>query len=131
MGFKLSRLDTRTKADAGVEMAVRDLETGEPSDFVLLVAGADSKQAQEAQDRVSRRYMLAADSTAKPTVAQLREDGLDLLVAVTLGWRGLEDEAGEPIPFSPAKAKELYSQCPELADQVRRFTRDRANFLLG
>ena len=112
------------------EMAVRHPVTGEPTDAVILVAGVDSEQYQTAQRQAwERRLDRSSQGRAKPTFEEFEQDGLELLVACTLGWRGLVKE-GQELAYSPAAARKLYSD-PRyvwLRTQVDRFIGDRANF---
>jgi hypothetical protein len=55
---------------------------------------------------------------------------IDLLTAVTIGWRGLKS-GKDTVEFSPEVAKGLYENAPSVASQVDRFVADRVNFTKG
>ena len=101
---------------------------GEPTGIVLKVVGQDSKQVRE----VTKRFALIMDEQ-KPTLErmnQVEQRASEIVAACIVGWTGLEDEDGNPLPYSPDKALELVSK-PELAfisEQVVRYAADRQNF---
>lgn len=47
---------------------------------------------------------------------------------VLLDWRGLEDDDGNPIPYSQQKAKELLSDNSSFAEIVQELASDYSNF---
>jgi hypothetical protein len=47
---------------------------------------------------------------------------------VVAGWSGFNDEAGNPIPFSPEACIELFDYAPEIFDLMWLFAAQRANF---
>lgn len=111
-------------------MPVKHPVTGEPTDAVILVAGVDSEQYQVAQRQAwERRLDRSSQGRNKPTFEEYEQDGLELLVACTVGWSGLSKD-GKDLDYTPAAARKLYSD-PRyvwLRTQVDRFIGDRANF---
>lgn len=117
--MELKSLYTAEAHESGAELQVKNPVTGELTDFYITIAGVDSKTYREAL----RNYQRAI-------VSKKEADELELLVAVTKGWRGLESE-GKPVEFSADKARELYENAPPIAQQVDRFIVDRRNFTKG
>lgn len=90
----------------------------------------DSAAAQAHQRAVTNRRLAAR--TRKLTAEEIEAEGVDLLVALTRGWR-LATLDGQPldVPFSTADARELYG-APEMAWlklQASEFVGDAGNFL--
>lgn len=116
--MKLESLFTADAHEAGSEMQVKNPATGEPMDVWLLIRGLDSKTFRAASLDYNRK-MMAAKSEEREDLA------LDLLVSITVGWRGIDEE------FSQDKIKELYQKSPAIRDQVDEFFTDRRNFIQG
>jgi hypothetical protein len=123
-GFKLSQLavDT-TKSEDGVW-----IEFG--AGFELLIARANNaafkaelaRLVKPYQREIAREGMSSRHATDAHTKAQAK--------CVVLNWRGLEDEDGEPIPYSPEKAFEILSdpRYPELKEFVDIESNNLDNF---
>ena len=62
------------------------------------------------------------------SVAQIEEQALEIDVAATVGWSGIEID-GEDLKFSPAQAKMIYKKFPWIREQVEEFFNDRSNFM--
>ncbi|MFO0271362.1 MAG: hypothetical protein ACK53W_12610 [Gemmatimonadota bacterium] len=128
----LSKLDTVAAADEGAIMDVLhpitqerlvDPETGEA--VSLRLAGIDSERYRAHVRRSTNRRI--QNRSRKVTAEDIEAEALDLLVAVTLGWTGI-DLDGKPLPYSAANAKTLYTRCPWMREQADVFVGDRANF---
>lgn len=101
---------------------------GEPTGIVLKVVGQDSKQVRE----VTKRFALVMDGDTQTLerINQMEQRAAEIVAACIVGWSGLEDDDGGPLPYSTEKALELVSK-PELAfiaEQVVRYAADRQNF---
>ena len=115
---------TADEHEKGREVAINNPSTGEPSDVVFIVRGPDSKTFRKAILK-SNRANLEVDDTDRMT---------DLLVAVTIDWRGLKQGSGKDakyVPFSPEAARKIYDQSPDVATQVMTFVSQRQNFIKG
>ena len=55
------------------------------------------------------------EDKAKFVLAEAQDSLVDNLL---VGWSGLIDDTGKEIPFSKAKAKELFDMLPDLADEL-------------
>ena len=53
--------------------------------------------------------------------------GVQMMVAATLGWSGL-DRDGEPLEFTPDNVKWLFAENDWIGQQAIEFMKDRANF---
>ncbi len=132
----LSALDTRKAAEQGFELQLENPFTGEPLDIWITVLGADSGAYQDLLREQSRRRteILAKRKQKMLSQDDIERDTLELLAAVTTGWRAGEGVTldGQPFPaFSRAAARELYSRAGMrwIAQQVDRAMGDRQNFL--
>lgn len=124
------------QADAPARMTILHPVTGEPlvdadgSPAWIDVHSADSAAAQKHHRAVQNRRLQSR--ARKITAEELEAEGIDLLAALTAGWRllGLD---GTPldIPCNRQNAAELYAE-PSAAwirEQVNAFAADRGNFL--
>lgn len=122
--------------DAPVRMVIRHPGTGEPltdeaGEPAWIDLYAMDSKAGLTQQRAARNRRLQSRAR-KINAEDLEQEGIDLLAALTAGWRllGLD---GTPldVPCSRANAAELYAE-PALAwirEQVDVFVADRGNFL--
>lgn len=133
MGVSLARFDTKTKANAGIEIELLDARTGVGSGAFITVRGTDSDEfrafnADRARIHLERIREHGA-KTKQQSAAEADEDGAELLAACTVGWRDLDNEDGTPLAFSPAAAKALYLKYPLIREQIDRAIADRSAFL--
>ena len=122
-------------ADEPRPMPVTDPVTGAPitnpdgSAVVLMLYGQDSDVYRRITDANANRRLEHAvgGRRAKLTAEQLRAESLEVVVACTAGWEGIEWD-GAPLAFSPANARKLYTALPWLQEQAEGFIGDRAHF---
>ena len=130
MGFSISRFDTKTKANAGIEVELLDEATGAKSGAFVTVLGTDSdvfRNAAAEQGRARQeRARLSPGKAFTPREQDL--EAAELLAACTTGWRGLEDE-GVEIPFTKERAQKYYADLPTLREQVSQAVGSRTLFL--
>jgi hypothetical protein len=139
MQFDLAQIDTKTLAETGVEMPVKSLDgkpliarNGDP--VVISVLGSDSTKYRTLTRAQLRKRMeaMAAGKQGALTEAEMDEterDVIDVLVACTVGWKGVLTTEGEPIPFTEDNVRKLYSAYPVIREQVDEFISKRANFI--
>lgn len=135
---KLNDFNTNTLSDEGVDMHLLDPNFEEmyldddtrtkPVNIRLL--GKDSerflkKQRQLTERRIQRSRGQRANKL--PSVEETLAEQCELLAAVTLGWN--IEEGDGPVPFSEAKARDIYMRYPWIREQVDEFVGSRANFL--
>lgn len=126
----LAAFDTRKGAEAGMDLALTHPQTGATLPATLQLLGADSdawheKQAELLQARVNR---LAKNKKNLASVEELEHDSIELLVAVTTGWRDLVLD-GAPLAWNPENARRLYTRFPWIREQAFEAVNDRGNFL--
>lgn len=128
----LSKLDVKGAADRGADMPLRHPATGEElfndagEAMVIRLLGADSEEYRRTV-RVNANRNLKLGRQA-PTVERFEQGGIDLLVAVTVGWKGLQFD-DSALEYSPDAARKLYTEHLWIREQVDAFVAERANFL--
>lgn len=128
-----SKLDVATTASAGEALELKHPVTGEILQGVkIFLRGMDSPEFQNTKRvALNRRLEQSArrGSQAPITVERLDQDNIDIFVAVTIGWEGVELD-GKLIEFSPEKARLLYNdrRFPWVVEQIDEFVGDRKNF---
>lgn len=101
------------------------LPDGENSGIVLKLISLDAPAPRS----VARTYAQNFVGT-KPTIEALEQQNGEVVAACIVGWSGLEDETGAPLPYSAEKAKELMcnSELAFVREQVESFISKRVNF---
>lgn len=117
--MELKGLYTLEEHESGAEIQIKDPSTDKPTDFYILVQGVDS-----------RAYRTALRAFHRSILENKEGGDIELLVAVTKGWRGLESD-GKEVKHSDKTAKELYMNAPAVASQVDQFVSNRKNFTKG
>jgi len=117
--MEISSLYTADAHESGSEVQVISPTDGELTDFYITVVGPDSKQYREA---VRKFQMALLENTEGADI--------EMLVAITKGWRGLMDGKKE-VKYSDKVASKLYIDAPFVAGQIDRFIADRKNFTPG
>lgn len=115
--MKFGELLTTEIHDAGADMEVTHPATGEPTGVFIRVRGIDSRTYRAAAAEYQRKLAKAKTDDEKESAA------LDLDVAITAGWRGIDD-----MEFSADAARKLYSESPSIRAQVASFFVNRRNF---
>lgn len=138
-GFDFNTLDTVGAADIPTEMTLRHPSTDmkltyEDGDKELPVTisllGLESSAARKLRRRFQARRLERLDKGKKMrlTPEQLDEERLDMYVALTQSWKGI-DWKGEPLPCTPANVRMLYTERDWIQDQIAEYTGDLANYL--
>ncbi len=115
----IEQLYTADAHEEGAEIRILSPINGDETDFYIIVKGVDSKSYREAVRAYHRKLIN-------------KEDGgeIDLLVAITKGWRGLQSKDKE-VKFTSKLAYDLYVNAPNIASQVDAFVAERRNFTKG
>ena len=134
MTASLAMFDTKTKANAGVEVELTSPRTFEGTGVFITVHGTDSDQFRKASAEMARRTLeLSQAGGGKVDQEQRDELQANLLAACTIGWRGLVDEdiTGEDknVPFTKAKVAQIYLSHPVIREQVDAAIANRQAFL--
>lgn len=137
MGTNLAEFDTVSACDAGVIVPLLHPRTGKPTGAAIEVYGKDStvfrEYIREAINEQRRRE--AAASRKRGGTPQIRtaeddeRDGINMLVACTKGWTGLDDEDGQPLPFTVPNCRKVYTNYPRIRAQVDAAIEDWESFL--
>ena len=117
--MELNSLYTLEEHESGAEVQIRDPATDELTDFFITVQGVDS-----------RAYRTALRAFHRSILDNKDGGEIELLAAVTIGWRGLEKN-GKEVKFSQKAAKDLYQNAPAVAQQLDQFIANRKNFIKG
>lgn len=129
-GTKMFDLSAVKMADSA-ELAIADPITGEPTGFVLTIANPYSAAAKGVQRKMFDRALAEGQKgrKVKRTFEDVERFGVDSLVAITLGWKGLHSD-GQEIPYSVEAARSLYETeaLGWLRDEVQAFYEDRNSF---
>jgi hypothetical protein len=109
---------------------------GAPTDVVFLLAGPGHAARVDLDRKLSKRSLRQFNKTGKASLPddpdELRDQETERMVALTLGWRGVTDKAGEPLPFTPEAAREAYeNRRSSIRAQVAKALADIANFTPG
>ena len=107
MGFNLR---TIRQVDTAV-IEIKDPADGTPLGVRFTLAGPTHPERKRIQFSQQRKTMRAFEKKGRvdlPDPEEAEESRLQNLAAYTLGWEGVEDDKGQPIPFSPAAALALY-----------------------
>jgi hypothetical protein len=136
MSFDIAKLDTRARAEAGVEMPIRNPSTGavvtdDDGKAVTITFGGRNSDKYRAVQRDVKKYRTdLAAKNIQPTEAEGRREMEKVVTAMTLGWSGLELD-GEPFPFTPANAERLWADTrwTWLLEQAFVFVSQEGNFL--
>ena len=122
----LTQFDVVSPANEGVWMNLEHPVTGEPLDVKIKLAGVDSdyykKELRKQQNKKFKKGF------RKLSAEELEADTIELLVACTLDWEGVELE-GQALECNPENVRKIYKRFPWIREQVDNFINDRANFL--
>jgi hypothetical protein len=139
MEFALDGIDTKTLSESGVDVVIKKLNSNEPlkaanGEIVSIkVLGPDSgKYRSLSRTQIRKRLAKRAAGNTEFTDADMDEtdhDAMEILAGCTVGWNGILDKAGKPIPCTPENALKLFENYPVVREQVDLFISERANFL--
>lgn len=99
--------------------------------YIDVYSSDSDRQRKHERTITNRRFRQMQGMRVKMTAEQREEEALDLLAALTAGWRLLAlDGSALDIPFSPEAARSLYANPATawLREQVNEFAADRGNF---
>lgn len=123
--MKLSQLNTVDAANQGEWCEIVHPVTGKTG-VALKLLGQDGRLFRERM--ASFRAQQANKSPVE--IAEASEiEAMATRIAATVAWRGLEDDDGKPLDFTPENVKTLYETAPIARDQADLFMGTRSNFL--
>ena len=128
--FKIGSIEDASSAVVDLKHPV----TGAPLGASITLAGPEHPSRKALEFAKQRKLRAAIQKTGRMELLDPQEDELDAverLVACTLGWDGIADDAGQPIEFSPAAASKLYATegLTWLRDQIYTALGERERFI--
>ena len=115
----INTLYTVDAHEEGAEIRIVSPLDGKETDFYITLQGIDSKT-----------YRTAVRAYHRKLIAEEEGGEVDLLVAITKGWRGLKNN-GKDVVFASEAAHDLYVNAPSVTSQIDQFVADRTNFIKG
>lgn len=102
------------------------MPNGEDSGVTLKVVSLDGS----APRAVARAYAQSIVGTDTPDIAAMEKQNAEIVSACIVGWSGLQDDDGQPLPYSADKCLELLgnSELAFIREQVETFVSKRVNF---
>ena len=132
----LRTLDTKAGAEAGFDVPLRHPSTGKLLDgMTIRVHGADADIYRDSmiarqRARLERQARNPGVMPALDVIDNMHDEARALLVAITIGWQGIELD-GAPVVFSREACDRVYRDFSWVREQVDAAVHDRANFLPG
>lgn len=125
-------LDTFEDISAG-DYTVKHPETNQPTPIVVTLAGPEHPNRKKIAFAHQRRLRKVLQQTGKLQLADPEEeeaDEVDMLVACTLGWKGISI-GGKPLAHSAEAARQIYSDPKRrwLRDQLKAALNEREHFI--
>jgi hypothetical protein len=129
---ELFDLDEYEDVELG-EVVVKDPMTGNSTGVVFTLAGPEHPARRKLRMAAQRRIQRALEKTGRIVTRdpeEQEEDETELLVAATLGWKGLAS-GGKPLPFSREAAHKVYTDPKRrwLRDQIKTALEERERFM--
>jgi hypothetical protein len=133
MSIDLTTIDTVKGSNEGFDVKIFHPGTLVDLDIVISVLGKDSDEFQKVTRSQQKRRLAKVSKggfrvNAPLSAEEIEQDGIDLLAACTVGWKGVIIDQKE-IPFSKENAANLYVRFPWIKEQVDTAVGDRANFI--
>lgn len=110
-----------------IEVSILDPRDGTtPTGIAITLASPYSPQAKAAQHAIVD--LLRGRKDADISVAELEQKATDALVACTVGWTGVQDEAGVDVLPTAEVIRALYAAEPWIAEQVQAAYNEKSRF---
>ena len=121
------------KSVQSAQVEIRD-ENGAPTGVFFELAGPTHPKRKQIAFNAQRRMQQQLQKTGKMQLddpAEQESQARENLAAFTLGWSGLTNDTGAQVPFSPAKALELYEDDAYawLVDQLQAALGEKERFM--
>ncbi len=128
--MKLSQINYDLSKPTEVE--IKDPKTNQSFEnpaFISLYS-IESKQGKTAQLAIFRAIMNLREENknSEPTEDEIKQVTFKPLATLISGWRGIEDEEGNELEFTPEKAEELISTYDIIYNAVNINTSLMGNF---
>ncbi len=136
MTFDLTKLDSRSKSETGVEMKIihpgtlAPITNSDGQPVTITLRGRNSTAYKTAFRMVQDRARERAARGLRPNDEETRVDEIDFLCAVTTDWKFTELD-GAPFPCTPENIRKLWSdeRFTWVLEQATRFAANDGNFL--
>ncbi len=144
VGFDISALDTKTASNEGAEFELKHPVGNKPLGVFWSVLGTDSDVFQgivkDRSDEDSRRAAMAAragDELPVRTSDQIEARNVELLAAVSTGWRTQVGDKSEPVlilagqrlEFNVPNVTKVLREFPQIRKQVDKAVGDLSLFI--
>lgn len=106
------------------------LEDEDGNKVTITLNGPDSDAVRRAEREWADKRLKEGIRRKKVnvTTAQIEEQAINVDVAATVDWSGIEVD-GDEFEYSPENARVLYKKFPWIREQVEEFFNDRSNFM--
>jgi hypothetical protein len=132
----LDDLDTVAASSKAAKMELRHPVTKAPLGQFIWVYGKDSEQVSEytrelvnANIRKQAAMERRGETPDPGTVEEGEKRSINILVAATADFEGVNYDGQEPYPFSAQNARKLYSERKWVREQVDAFMGNLENFM--
>jgi hypothetical protein len=134
--FDISKLDTFSRAEEGVDMEVANPKTGRPvvgedgKPVTIRMLGRHSVTARAAQRRIQERASSRSNQGVIASADDRERDEIEYLASCTLGW-SFTTRDDQPFPYSPENAKILWGdpRMRTVREQAFGFVHNDGNYL--
>jgi hypothetical protein len=135
VGFDMADIETVTKANEGVWLALLNPDTGEPSSVKIKLRGYDSDVYMAWNAHVQagmKEAMLQAMADVKHHKAVKSEslqtpDPVEALSQLVIDWENVMWNK-VPLACTPENVKKVLKGVPAIRTQIQNFVEDRENF---
>lgn len=118
-------------------LVVKHPVTGADTGIWIECFSSDAPIVRERQRKHFKTILKAKRENREEDVLDTVDDSeLDMLAAATTNWGCIEQEGsikfeGRMLAYTPQSCRDVYRKVPAIAEQVRKFIGDRANFIKG
>lgn len=123
--FDLADFDLARRAEAGAMLTLRHPKTKAALPVRIWLQGEDAESYREMLRGQIDRHL--ADPRAERRAADLEEEQIERLAALTLRWENMTDQ-GKTVPCTAETARDLYRRHLWIREQVAEFVEERAHF---
>ena len=134
MALNLSVLNVSEVSESGIDIELVHPATGEGLDAWVRVRGKDSRTVQNHARKVvndmQKREKIAKgkNKDADLSIEELEMLAVERAVVRIISWRGIEEEDGQPVPFTVENATRILKDNPWIREQVLENSDDLTGF---
>lgn len=127
--FDISAIDTVEACNKPFELQIEHPVTGDKLPVFISIVGKDS-DIYRSKIKALANKQIAGRNKQTETVDTLEAQNVNVLVAATVGWRGMAMD-GEELAFTPENARKVYKRILPIRNQVQAAIDDLGNFMTG